>query len=71
MNKNLEFTKWLIERGAEINRPACKKTKNYPLHLAFKDAQIKDKFLIIQLIYKGGDLNVLNNKLETPLAFGS
>ena len=41
---------------------------NTPLHMAFKSKNIG---IIVELIQNDGDLNVLNNDGNTPIAYGS
>jgi ankyrin repeat protein len=56
----------LVETGANVNDICCKKTANTPLHIAFASG---DKYLVMYLITHGANLNNLNFKSYTPLAY--
>lgn len=72
LQKNIDFCKFLINKEAHVDLVADTHTGNYPLHLAFNTNDIKDCQLITYLCkLKGADLNILNKKNETPLAFAS
>lgn len=63
--RNLKFCQYLLDRGANPNAPC--KNGNTPMHKAFETA---DDLVIMLLITRGGNLNTLNFRLQTPIAFG-
>lgn len=76
MNASVQLVYFLLSRGAD---PTTKCSNNdTALHMAFKDLPnttphtLHNQALIISdLIIKGADLNALNRKKQTPIAFGS
>lgn len=74
-NGSVELTYFLLERKADPNYPC--QGGNTAMHMAFRpkrnmgsDALFKQCTIISQLIWAGGSLNILNDKNQTPLAFG-
>ena len=70
-SNNVEFTQHLVEIRANIHQICDKETGDCPLHVAFMTEDLKTKPLILFLIRQGADLNVLNKRMETPLAKAS
>ena len=66
LNANIEFSHFLLKTGANVNIPCSE--GNTPFHMAFKSNKIEIIMLVMEY---GGDLNKLNHKAQTPLAFCS
>jgi len=65
-NGNKEICEFLVYHKARVNEP-CREG-NTPLHMAFASGQV---MVVILLISSGGNLNILNEIGQTPIAFGS
>lgn len=78
-NGNREICEFLLHHGARVNEQCSE--GNTPLHMGFSSSQVMVRFfffnalmilkLVIVLISKGGNLNLLNDHGQTPVAFGS
>jgi uncharacterized protein len=65
-HQNLEFVEYLLKHNANPNI-ICS-GGNTPMHTAMKTGNEK---LVMMLVDAKGDLNVVNNQKQTPLAYAS
>ena len=64
-NNDQNFVKYLLLLKADVNLKCL--NGDTALHFAFKNRNYE---IIIMLIESNGDLNILNEKGQTPLAYG-